>query len=165
MVRLLKMLGIGKTQDMTERWLVVGLGNPGPKYAGNRHNAGFMVVDALAAAENERWKVHRANAEVVETRLGGVPTVLVKPRTYMNLSGGPVAGLARFYKVPPARIVVVHDEMDIDFGAQAQEGRWLRGAQRPEVPHGLLVRAGLSAGAVRGGAPARTHGPGRLRPA
>ena len=117
MVRLLKMLGMGKTQDMTERRLVVGLGNPGPKYAGNRHNAGFMVVDALAAAENERWKVHRANAEIVETRLGGVPVVLVKPRTYMNLSGGPVAGLARFYKVPPARIVVVHDEMDIDFGA------------------------------------------------
>src|SRR5699024_8387632 len=108
MVRSLKMLGSGKTQDMTERRLVVGLGNPGPKYAGNRHNAGFMVVDAQAAAENERWKVHRTNAEIVETRLGGVPVVLVKPRTYMNLSGGPVAGLARFYKVPAARIVVVH---------------------------------------------------------
>ena len=99
----------------TERWLVVGLGNPGPKYAGNRHNAGFMVVDALAGGE--RWKAHRAHAEVVETRLEGTAVVLAKPRTYMNLSGGPVSGLARFYKVPMERIVVVHDEMDIDFGA------------------------------------------------
>ncbi|MEU0488068.1 aminoacyl-tRNA hydrolase [Nocardiopsis changdeensis] len=99
----------------TERWLVVGLGNPGPKYAGNRHNAGFMVVDALAGGE--RWKAHRAHAEAVETRLEGTAVVLAKPRTYMNLSGGPVSGLARFYKVPMERIVVVHDEMDIDFGA------------------------------------------------
>ncbi|MFD6099201.1 aminoacyl-tRNA hydrolase [Nocardiopsis flavescens] len=99
----------------TERWLVVGLGNPGPKYAGNRHNAGFMVVDDLA--DGERWKAHRAHAEAVETRLDGVAVVLAKPRTYMNLSGGPVSGLAKFYKVPMERIVVVHDEMDIDFGA------------------------------------------------
>ncbi|CAL9531695.1 Peptidyl-tRNA hydrolase [Nocardiopsis dassonvillei] len=99
----------------TERWLVVGLGNPGPKYAGNRHNAGFMVVDALAGGE--RWKAHRAHAEAVETRLDGTAVVLAKPRTYMNLSGGPVSALARFYKVPLERVVVVHDEMDIDFGA------------------------------------------------
>ena len=118
--------GAGKTggevageenEDManTERWLVVGLGNPGPKYAGNRHNAGFLVVEALASGE--RWKAHRAHAEVVETRLDGVPVVLAKPRSFMNLSGGPVSGLARFYKVPVERIIVVHDEMDIDYGA------------------------------------------------
>jgi PTH1 family peptidyl-tRNA hydrolase len=107
----------GGSGDMgeAERWLVVGLGNPGPKYAGNRHNAGFLVVGALAGGE--RWKAHKAHAEVVETRLEGVPVVLAKPRTFMNLSGGPVAGLARFYKVPVERIIVVHDEMDIDFGA------------------------------------------------
>ncbi|WP_017571295.1 aminoacyl-tRNA hydrolase [Nocardiopsis halotolerans] len=107
----------GENEDMTEteRWLVVGLGNPGPKYAGNRHNAGFMVVEALAGSE--RWKAHKTHAEVVETRLDGVPAVLAKPRSFMNLSGGPVSGLARFYKVPVERIVVVHDELDIDFGA------------------------------------------------
>ncbi|RKS05612.1 peptidyl-tRNA hydrolase [Nocardiopsis sp. Huas11] len=111
--------GVRKNEDMaeTERWLVVGLGNPGPTYAGNRHNAGFMVVDALARAGNERWKSHKARAEVVETRLDGTPVVLAKPRTYMNLSGGPTAALSTFYKIPVERIVVVHDELDIDFGA------------------------------------------------
>ncbi len=98
-----------------ERWLVVGLGNPGPKYAGNRHNVGFMVVDALAAQQGERWRAHKAHAEVVETRLGGVPVVLAKPRSYMNLSGGPVANLCAFYKIPVERVVVVHDELDIPF--------------------------------------------------
>jgi peptidyl-tRNA hydrolase, PTH1 family len=122
MWRVLSRLGIRKSgngEDMVEaeRWLVVGLGNPGPKYAGNRHNAGFMVVDAMAAEKGERWKVHKAHAEVVETRIEGAPVVLAKPRTFMNVSGGPIAGLAKFYKVPMERIIVVHDEMDIDFGA------------------------------------------------
>lgn len=103
--------------DDTERWLVVGLGNPGPKYAGNRHNVGFMVVDALAAAEGERWKAHKAHAEVAQTRVSGVPAVLAKPRSFMNLSGGPVAGLSSFYKIPIGRILVVHDDMDIAYGA------------------------------------------------
>jgi PTH1 family peptidyl-tRNA hydrolase len=107
----------GEDMAEAERWLVVGLGNPGPKYAGNRHNAGFMVVDSMAAEKGERWKVHKAHAEVVETRIDGASVVLAKPRTFMNLSGGPIAGLARFYKVPMERIVVVHDEMDIEFGA------------------------------------------------
>jgi PTH1 family peptidyl-tRNA hydrolase len=100
-----------------DRWLIVGLGNPGPQYAGNRHNAGFMVVDELAARAGGRFKAHRALAEVVEGRVAGHPAVLGRPRTYMNLSGGPVKGLADFYKVPPGRIVVVHDELDIPFGA------------------------------------------------
>ncbi|WP_460863008.1 aminoacyl-tRNA hydrolase [Nocardiopsis coralliicola] len=103
----------------SERWLVVGLGNPGPKYAGNRHNVGFFVVEALAARRGERFKRGngKAHAEVCETRLGGVPVVLAKPRSFMNLSGGPVAGLCRFYRVPMERVVVVHDDMDIAFGA------------------------------------------------
>jgi PTH1 family peptidyl-tRNA hydrolase len=101
----------------TRRWLVVGLGNPGPEYAGNRHNAGFMVLDELAARVGGRFKAHRSRAEVVEGRLAGHPVVLAKPRSYMNLSGGPVKALADFYKVPPAEVIVVHDELDIPYGA------------------------------------------------
>jgi PTH1 family peptidyl-tRNA hydrolase len=100
-----------------ERWLVAGLGNPGPEYAGNRHNAGQMVVDLLAERMGARFKAHRTRNEVADGRLAGVPVTLAKPRTYMNLSGGPVVALAAFYKVPPERIVVVHDELDIPFGA------------------------------------------------
>ncbi|MCP2259012.1 peptidyl-tRNA hydrolase, PTH1 family [Streptoalloteichus tenebrarius] len=103
---------------MTEELaLVVGLGNPGPAYAGNRHNAGFMVLDELAARMGGRFKAHRSGAEVVEGRLAGRRAVLVKPRSFMNVSGGPVVGAARFYKVAPSSLVVVHDELDIDFGA------------------------------------------------
>lgn len=100
-----------------DRWLIVGLGNPGPGYAGNRHNAGFMVLDELAARVGGRFKAHRSRAEVVEGRLAGHPVVLAKPRSYMNLSGGPVKALADFYKVPPAEVIVVHDELDIPYGA------------------------------------------------
>jgi PTH1 family peptidyl-tRNA hydrolase len=100
-----------------ERWLVVGLGNPGPEYAGTRHNAGQMVADLLAERIGARFKAHRSRNEIAEGRLAGVPVTLAKPRTYMNLSGGPVAALAAFYKIPPERIVVVHDELDIPFGS------------------------------------------------
>ncbi|NDU73083.1 aminoacyl-tRNA hydrolase [Actinomadura sp. DSM 109109] len=98
-------------------WLVVGLGNPGPAYAKNRHNAGFMVLDVLAARAGGRFKSHRARADVLEGRLAGSRVVLAKPRTFMNESGGPVKGLRDFYKVPVERVVVVHDELDIPFGA------------------------------------------------
>ncbi|GAA4915240.1 aminoacyl-tRNA hydrolase [Streptomonospora salina] len=101
----------------TERWLVAGLGNPGPSYAGNRHNVGFMVAEALAERTGQRFKAHKSRADVAEARIRGVPAVLAKPRSYMNLSGGPVAALSRFYKVPLERILVVHDELDVDFGA------------------------------------------------
>ncbi|MFI2103192.1 aminoacyl-tRNA hydrolase [Isoptericola sp. NPDC019693] len=104
-------------------WLVVGLGNPGPKYAGNRHNVGQMVLDLLAERTGARFSRHaRAQAVVAETRLGVLPggrpgprVVLAKPATYMNTSGGPVAGLAKYYGVDPAQVVVVHDEVDIPF--------------------------------------------------
>ncbi|MEV0399710.1 aminoacyl-tRNA hydrolase [Actinoallomurus sp. NPDC050550] len=99
-----------------EPWLVVGLGNPGPQYAGNRHNVGFMVLDVLAARMSGRFKAHKARAEVVEGRLAGVRVVLAKPRSYMNESGGPVKALHDFYKVPLERVVVVHDELDIPYG-------------------------------------------------
>jgi PTH1 family peptidyl-tRNA hydrolase len=97
-------------------WLVVGLGNPGPEYAKNRHNVGFMVADVLVGRVGARFgRARRAAAEIAEARLGygGPRLVLVKPMTYMNLSGGPVAGLAQFYKVPADQIVAIHDELDL----------------------------------------------------
>ncbi|MEV4541635.1 aminoacyl-tRNA hydrolase [Micromonospora echinaurantiaca] len=105
--------------DEVGPWLVVGLGNPGREYAGNRHNVGFMVADLLAGRLGAKFGRHkRAVAEVAEGRLGfgGPKLVLVKPLTYMNLSGGPVAALAQFYKVVPGQVVAVHDELDIGYG-------------------------------------------------
>ncbi|MEV6372850.1 aminoacyl-tRNA hydrolase [Micromonospora sp. WP24] len=105
--------------DEAGPWLVVGLGNPGREYAGNRHNVGFMVAELLAQRVGAKFGRHRrAVAEVAEGRLGfgGPRLVLVKPLTYMNLSGGPVAALAQFYKVPPGQVVAVHDELDIGYG-------------------------------------------------
>lgn len=99
-----------------EPWLIVGLGNPGPQYAGNRHNVGFMVLDVLAARVGGRFKAHKQQADAVECRLAGQRAILGKPRTYMNESGGPVAGLRDFFGVPIDHIVVVHDELDIDYG-------------------------------------------------
>ncbi|MFK5688801.1 aminoacyl-tRNA hydrolase [Ornithinimicrobium sp. LYQ92] len=105
-------------------WLVVGLGNPGAGYAGNRHNIGAMVVAALAQQERASLREHKAGrAWAAEVRLGTAPgglpgprAVLARPRTYMNVSGGPVSALTKFYKVPIEQVVVVHDELDIDFG-------------------------------------------------
>jgi PTH1 family peptidyl-tRNA hydrolase len=99
-----------------DRWLVAGLGNPGPGYAGNRHNAGFMVADVLAGRLRASFKRDRSRAAVATGRLAGWPVTLAKPQTFMNLSGGPVASLRSFFKLPPGRIVVVHDELDIPFG-------------------------------------------------
>jgi len=98
-------------------WLVVGLGNPGEQYAGNRHNAGYFVVELLAERIGGRFKSHKARADVVEGRLGANRVVLAKPRSYMNESGGPVKALRDFYKVPTERLVAVHDELDIPYGA------------------------------------------------
>ena len=100
-------------------WLVVGLGNPGPDYAATRHNVGQMVLDILADRISASFKSHKANASVAEGRLGfgGPKVILAKPGTYMNNSGGPVAGLMKFYDVPLQNVIVVHDELDIDAGA------------------------------------------------
>ena len=106
-----------------EVWLVVGLGNPGPKYAGNRHNVGAMVADVLAGRVGGGFKSHKARAAVLEGRMGvlrdgspGPRVVLAKPTSYMNELGGPVAGLVRFFDVEPGHLVVVHDEIDIPYG-------------------------------------------------
>lgn len=103
-------------------WLVVGLGNPGEKYAGHRHNIGYLVTDELARRLGSPFKSHKTGrADVVEGRLGapGAPgprVVLARPRSYMNEVGGPVKALATFYKVAPDRIIAIHDELDIGFG-------------------------------------------------
>jgi PTH1 family peptidyl-tRNA hydrolase len=100
-------------------WLVVGLGNPGKEYAGNRHNAGFLVADLLASRMGAKFgRSKRAHADVAEGRLGfgGPKLVLVKPLTYMNLSGAPVVSLAQFFKVPVSNVIAVHDELDVPFG-------------------------------------------------
>jgi len=111
---------------MTEGlWLVVGLGNPGPAYAGNRHNVGQMVLDELArraASSFSSRSVGGARAATAEARIGVLPggapgprVVLAKPSTYMNVSGGPVAGLVQYFGLSPDHVVVVHDELDIPF--------------------------------------------------
>jgi len=97
-------------------WLIVGLGNPGPQYAGNRHNAGFMVVDVLASRIGGRFKAHKHRADVVEGRVAQQRAILTKPKTYMNESGGPVAAIRSFFGVPLDHVVVVHDELDLDVG-------------------------------------------------
>lgn len=107
--------------ELAEVWLVVGLGNPGPSYAGDRHNVGYLVTDVLAERVGAPFRAHKSGrADVVEGRLTppGAPgprVVLVRSRTYMNESGGPVKQLAAFYKVPAERIVAVHDELDLPF--------------------------------------------------
>jgi PTH1 family peptidyl-tRNA hydrolase len=109
-------------------WLVVGLGNPGPRYAANRHNVGAMVLDELAGRHGGTWSAasgpggQRPRAVTAAVRLGvldggapGPAVVLAKPTTYMNESGGPVGMLARYLAVPAERVVLVHDELDIPF--------------------------------------------------
>jgi len=98
-----------------ERWLIAGLGNPGAEYAGNRHNCGFMAADVLAGRMGARFKRDRSRAVVAAGRLASRPVTLAKPQTFMNLSGGPVAALRSFYKIPAERIVVIHDDLDLEF--------------------------------------------------
>jgi peptidyl-tRNA hydrolase, PTH1 family len=102
-----------------DAWLVAGLGNPGKEYAGNRHNVGFLVADLLARRVGAKFgRSKRAHAEVAEGRLGfgGPRLVLLKPLTYMNLSGAPVVSLAQFFKVAVENVIAVHDELDVPFG-------------------------------------------------
>lgn len=100
-----------------DHWLVVGLGNPGPGYAGNRHNVGQMALALLADRASVSFKNHKTNSAVAEGRsfAAGPKLILAKPNTFMNVSGGPVAALLRFYKIPPSRLIVLHDELDIPF--------------------------------------------------
>jgi peptidyl-tRNA hydrolase, PTH1 family len=104
-----------------DTWLVIGLGNPGPDYAGNRHNFGAMALEELAGRAvggRAAFKAHKVRARVAEVRLkvAGPKIVLAVPSSYMNESGGAVAGLMKYYDVPVERVVVLHDELDIDAG-------------------------------------------------
>ena len=112
--------------DQMTPWLIVGLGNPGPAYAGHRHNIGAMVVEELAARAGANLRSHKARAVASEVRIsvppggppGGAPgprAVIAIPLTYMNESGGPVAGLMSFYKVSIENLIVIHDDLDIPF--------------------------------------------------
>lgn len=98
-------------------WIVVGLGNPGERYAQNRHNIGYMVVDELARRMNSTFSSHKSNARVCEGRLemGGSKVVLAKANTFMNASGGPVSSLAKYFSAPATQVIVVHDELDLPF--------------------------------------------------
>jgi len=99
-------------------WLVVGLGNPGPEYAATRHNVGAMVVEELAARSGARFAKHRrAHATAADVRVGGERVELLLPRSYMNESGGPVRAAADFARVDPARVIAVHDELDLPLGS------------------------------------------------
>ncbi|MFC4033762.1 aminoacyl-tRNA hydrolase [Streptomyces polygonati] len=142
--------------DNADPWLIAGLGNPGPEYAGNRHNIGFMVADLLAERIGGKFKrAQKAQAQVVEGRIGpigaGSPrVVLAKPMTFMNLSGGPVTSLKEFYKVPTGRIIAVHDELDIDYptlrlklGGGDNGHNGLKSITKALGPDYLRVRAGI----------------------
>ncbi|MCS6564433.1 aminoacyl-tRNA hydrolase [Curtobacterium flaccumfaciens pv. flaccumfaciens] len=110
---------------MTDNILVVvGLGNPGPDYAGNRHNVGQMVLDELASRMGATFKKHKTPNQVAEGRLvpGGTRLVLAKPGSFMNTSGGPVSSVLGFYSATPADLVVVHDELDLPFDTVRLKG-------------------------------------------
>jgi peptidyl-tRNA hydrolase, PTH1 family len=102
-------------------WLVVGLGNPGDEYAATRHNVGQMVIDHLAKRHNVKLSTHKSRTDIAAYKLGvGVDAhsvILAKSKSYMNESGGPIKALASFYSVEPAKIIVLHDELDIPYAA------------------------------------------------
>jgi PTH1 family peptidyl-tRNA hydrolase len=101
---------------MNDRYLIVGLGNPGRKYRGNRHNIGFMIADQLASGNGIQSSTVQNKAIVGDGRIANQRVILAKPQTYMNDSGNAVGPLANFYKVPPENIFVIYDELDLPFG-------------------------------------------------
>ncbi len=116
------MAGTGTGTDAGP-WLVLGLGNPDAEYANTRHNAGAMVVARLAERAGQKLRRSRNRAHVAEVREGAARVVLARPDGYVNESGGPASLLARYYKVPVERVVVVHDEIDLAEGRlQVRQG-------------------------------------------
>jgi peptidyl-tRNA hydrolase, PTH1 family len=103
--------------ELMEKWLIVGLGNPGRRHRGNRHNIGFMLVDRLAARHSVSVGRVQQKAIVGDGRILNRPVILAKPQTYMNLSGDAVGPLANYYKIAAERLLVIYDELDLPFGA------------------------------------------------
>ncbi len=101
---------------MTDRFLIVGLGNPGREYKGNRHNIGFQVVDVMAARHGISFSRSRNDALIADGRIAGLPVLLAKPQTYMNNSGRSVAGLMRFFKLENDHLIVIYDDLDLPTG-------------------------------------------------
>jgi peptidyl-tRNA hydrolase, PTH1 family len=100
----------------SDRWLIAGLGNPGARYEATRHNAGAMVLKLLVEQSGSTLKRHKSGTATAETTVAGVRVVLARPLSFMNESGRPLGELARWYKIPSDRIVIVHDELDLPFG-------------------------------------------------
>ena len=100
---------------MTDRWLVIGLGNPGPEYEKTRHNIGQLVLDQLS--DGQKFTSHKSRMEICEVKSGEQTLVLAKSRGYMNETGGPAKALLDFYKIEPTQVIAVHDELDLPFNA------------------------------------------------
>lgn len=106
----------GEATVASDAWLIVGLGNPGPKYEATRHNVGQMVLDVLADRLGAKFSPHKTNSRVAEGRLvGGPKLILAKSNGFMNTSGGPVSALAKYFGIDTDRVVVLHDELDLPF--------------------------------------------------
>jgi peptidyl-tRNA hydrolase, PTH1 family len=134
------------------RWVVAGLGNPGEDYAHSRHNVGFAVMDRLAKSKHAKFDRRKFKGLVAEAELGGARALLVKPQTYYNGSGECVAAILGYYKVPPSRLIVVHDELDLVVGRlQLKQGgsdagnRGVRSIdQALGTPNFIRIRIGLN---------------------
>lgn len=140
-------------EAVSDAWLVVGLGNPGAKYEATRHNVGQMALDVLAARADARFVSHRTNSRVAEGRVapGSPKLILAKSNGFMNTSGGPVSGLARYFDIPADRTVVLHDELDLPFDTvKVKQGGGHGGhnglrdiAKALDTPEFLRVRIGI----------------------
>jgi PTH1 family peptidyl-tRNA hydrolase len=114
---------VQESDQVNTPWLIVGLGNPGARYAGTRHNAGFLAVDELARRHGLRFSGKQANAEIAKGSIRGVPVVLAKPMTYMNNSGLAAGWLARYYKIPHNRVLVIYDDIALPLGRLRIRGK------------------------------------------
>lgn len=137
-------------------WLVVGLGNPGEKYARTRHNVGFMVVDALSAAASASFQSN-FKGEVAKSELEGHPVLFLKPQTFMNCSGESVQPAAHFHKIPTSNIIVIHDELDLPFGTVRVKidgghggNNGIRDIVRALGPSFVRVRVGVGRPQIKG---------------